>query len=230
MSTTTLPRVLVVLGVVLLVAPALVPVQPVLYHDTRPGTVDNRSQLEARGYEVVAYGNLSQRGQDLYVRALQERGEYTVPVGQGAPEFPYRSPAEIRESRDYRDRQARTTIVVERPPDAQLPPADEPVYRAEHMQERDQERKRGGEAERTPGDGDAGSGGGDQRGTDAEGTRQTADDRSVEEWRQQIARFDVVETRTDRPPLDAPASLLRLLSAVGGVLAIGVGGYLRAQP
>lgn len=219
MARTTLTRALVLLGVVLLVAPALLPIQPVLYHDTGHGTVDDRAELEAQGYEVVAYENLSARGQELYVTTLRAGGEYYVPLGAGADEFPYPSPSELREVRDYRQRTALGRIVIERPTHGDLPPADEPVHAAEHLDERgdDRDRKRG-----TPGDG--------ERATPGDRERGTADGRSVEERRQQIARYDVVETRTDLPPLEAPASLLRLLSVVGGVLALGIGGYLGSQP
>lgn len=219
MARTTLTRALVLLGVVLLVAPALLPVQPVLYHDTRRGTVDDRADLEAQGYEVVAYENLSARGQELYVTTLRAGGEYYVPLGAGADEFPYPSPSELRDVGDYRERSTLGRIVVKRPTDGELPPADEPLRAAEHFEERGDDR---GRKRTTPGDG--------ERATQRDRERGTADDRSVEERRQQIARYDVVETRTDLPPLEAPAPLMRLLSVVGGVLALGIGGYLGAQP
>lgn len=220
MARTILTRALVLLGAVLLVAPALVPIQPVLYHDTRHGTVDDRAELEAQGYEVVAYENLSARGQELYVATLRAGGEYYVPLGAGADEFPYPSPSELRDVRDYRQRSTLGRIVIERPTDGDLPPADEPLRAAERPGKPGGDRDR--ERDGTPGDG--------ERATPADRERGTEDDRSVEERRQQIARYDVVETRTDLPPLEAPASLLRLLSVVGGVLALGIGGYLGAQP
>lgn len=203
----TIANVLLVVGIALLVAPMFAPIQPVLYHDTHRGTMDNRSQLEAQGYEIVAYENLSDRGKELYVRTLREGGQYHVPTGAGAAEFAYPSPDELAQVEDYRKREALTTVVIERPPDADLPPPDEPVDAAEHIEERRKDREEGrtGEHERQTG-------------------------QSVEERRQQIARYEVLTTQTGRPPLTATASLLRLLSTVLGVTALGLGGYLRSLP
>lgn len=196
---TTLSSALVVLGVVLLVGPALFPIQPVLYHDTRQGTLDNRTQLEQQGYEIVAYENLSDRGRELYVGALNSGGEYSVPVDAGASDFAYPTAGELSNVTDYREQNALRSIVIERPVDADLPPPDEPVHAAEYRGGRDEE-----------------------RGTD--------DGPSVEERRRQIARYDLMTTKTDQPPLTATPSLLRLLSAVVGILALGTGGYLRSKP
>lgn len=204
---------LVVVGVVMLVAPALAPVQPVLYHDTREGTTENETQLEQQGFTVVAYGNLSERGQELYVETLRNGGEYTVSQGAGASEFAYPTPGELGEVDDYPERRALTTVVVERPPDAEtLPPSDEPVEFAEDIAERREERR--------------------QRAREAgEPTPEPDPDRpSVEEFRQQIARYDMMSTRTASPPLTATGPLLRLLSAGLGIVAIGVGGYRRSLP
>lgn len=194
---TTLANALLVAGVALLVAPVLFPIQPVLYHDTHRGTVGNESQIQADGYEIVAYENLSERGQQLYVRTLRAGGEYRAPVDEGAPDFAYPSPTELADVRDYRNRNALQGIVVERPPDADLPPPHEPVEAAERSHRHAEE-----------------------RGTEPE--------QSVEERRRQIARYDVMTTRTDRPPLTASSALLRLLSTAAGVLALGTGGYLRS--
>jgi hypothetical protein len=191
--------VVVALGIVLLVTPAFFPVQQLLFHETRAGTVGNESQLERDGYEIVAYENLSERGKTVYVRALENGGQYAVPVGEGAPEFDYSG----------EDPGARTrpgSVVIERPPDAaDLPDADEPVEAVDRARERARER-----AERNP---------------DADVT--TPD---FEERRREIARYDLIETRLDSPPLTASANLVRLLSALGGVLCIGVGGYRAARP
>lgn len=200
----TLSTALVVAGIALLVAPVLFPIQPVLYHDTRRGTTDDRAELETRGYEIVAYENLSERGQELYLLTLRNGGEYQAPLGTGAPEFAYPTRGELADVEDYRERETRRSIVVERPPDADLPPPDEPVEIAERRSERREQAVEEGERP-TP-------------------TASTA------ERRRQIARYDLLTTRTDRPPLTATASLLRLLSAVGGVLALGTGGYLRSLP
>lgn len=196
---TTLSGALVVLGIALLVTPALFPLQPVLYHDTRRGTMANESQIEQEPYEVVAYENLSERGQALYVRTLRADGEYRVGLDSGAPDFAYPTSAELAAADDYEARKELRGIVVERPPNADLPPADEPFHIAENAHERGER-------------------------------RETASNQTQAELRRQIARYDVMTTRTDKPPLTAPSSLLRLISALAGVLAIGTGGYLRSKP
>lgn len=197
--TPALSTVLLGLGVVLLVTPALFPIQPVLYHDSRRGTVDNRSVIEERGFEIVAYENLSERGQELYVLTLENDGRYSVPLDEGAPDFAYPTDGDLGEFRDYDDRRALEHVVIERPPDADLPPPDEQVEAAEHIRERAIERG-------------------------------SEDPPSLEEARRQIARFDMMRTRTDNPPLDEPKSLARLVSAILGVVAIATGGYQRSRP
>ena len=132
----TLSTALLVVGVGLLLAPALFPIPPVLIHDTGPESLENASEMRASGYTVVAYENLSERGQRLYVRTLRNDGEYRVPVGEGAPDFPYPAPAELGDADGYRERAAMQGVVVERPPDGDLPPPDEPVEAAEHVRER----------------------------------------------------------------------------------------------
>lgn len=201
--------VLVALGVVLLVGPALFPVQPVLYHDTRAGTMANATELQREGIPIVAYENLSERGQALYVATLRAGGEYSVPLGEGAPDFGYPTPGELGAVDDYDERRTMTRIAVERPPDADLPPPDEPVAHAEERVRDEREGKDEGERTATPG---------------------TETGPTVEEMRRQVARYDVMRTRTDRPPQTAPANLVRLLSVVLGIVAIGVGGYRRSLP
>lgn len=197
--TSTFAGGLAALGIALLVAPALFPVQPVLFHDTDPGTTMNGSQLAEQNVTVVAYEDLSDRGKELYLAALRNGGEYTVPQGQGASDFAYPSNAELREVEDYDERRRMMQVVIERPDDGSLPPADEPVDRAEYVAERESEREGGS-------------------------------NRSEAEIRAQIARYDAMTTRTGQPDLMATPSLLRFLSAAGGVLAIGVGGYVRSKP
>jgi hypothetical protein len=115
-------------------------------------------------------------------------------------------------------------IVIERPPDADLPEADEPLRAAEDLQERREERRRERQAEReagtaTPTDG-----------TVNETATPTPERPGPEELRRTITRYDVMETTTDNPPLPAPANLARLLPALAGILAIGVGGYRSSLP
>lgn len=188
---------LLVVGVAVLLLPALFPVQQVLYHETRAGTMANESELEQQGYTVVAYENLSARGQELYVAALESPEPYTVPAGQGAAEFPYETPSGFEEIEDYERRRALTSIVIERPDESDLPPPDEPIEMVEY------------EADQRP-----------------ESVNQTA----VEQRQRQTARYDLMTVEKSTPPLTATSNLLRLGMAVFGVLAIGIGGYLRASP
>lgn len=227
--------VLAALGLVLLLAPALVPVQPLLYHYPDAGTAQNESELEREGYEIIAYENLSDRGQELYRQSLRE-GSLGVPLGQGAPDFEYPTSAELAAVEgDFEERRRLRTIVIERPPDADLPPPAEPVERAAEIQERRQER-RGERAERReraerPPTTTAGATSGN--GTAAEATPSPTETRTtptLEERRETIARYDVMTTLTELPPLTAPPSLARLLTAMLGVVLLGIGGYRYTQP
>jgi hypothetical protein len=104
---------LLVLGVLSLVVPALVPVGSEHVHDTRPTTTESRAELEDRGVPVLAYDDLSDRGQAVYREALLTGGVYSVPPGQGiqALEYPDNDPK---------------LVAIERPADAEdLPSPDE---------------------------------------------------------------------------------------------------------
>lgn len=220
----TLAHGLVVVGIVLLVGPAIAPVQQYRIHDTRDGTIADRAELEREGYRVVAYENLSDRGQELYRKTLENGGRYTVPMDQGASDFEYEASRDDSRS-DVRGRGDRPgVIVIERPPDADLPEADEPVRAAEDLRERREERRRERQAEReagtaTPTDGSANT-----------TVTPTPEGPSYEELRATITRYDVMQTSTDTPPLPAPQNLVRLLAALGGILGIGVGGYRASLP
>lgn len=204
------PTALVFLGVVLLLAPAAVPVQPHLTQTAQPGTILDEAALEEEGYTVVAYENLSDRGKAIYRATLREGGSYTLPSGAGAAEFPYPSGEDLSDVEDYRQREIQSSVVIERPPDVDLPPADEPV----------------GMAGLDEGDGQEVGGGAEPPAQREGGPR--GDGPNV--TRAQIARYDVVETRTERPGMGARANLLRLLSVVLGVLALVTGGYYRSLP
>ena len=193
-----LSTVLLVAGLVLLIAPTLVPIQPTLVHDTTRGTIGNASEISADGYEIVAYENLSDRGQELYVQTLRSGGTYSVPVGEGAPEFRYPTAGELGETESYQERNALQAVVIERPVASDLPPPDEDVAMAEQILEHNQRANESGVSEA--------------------------------ELRRQIGRYDLMTTRTARPPLQEPASLAHLGIAVLGVLAIGTGGYFRSKP
>ncbi|MDS0281331.1 hypothetical protein [Haloarcula onubensis] len=207
----TASTVLVVVGVVALLGPALVPVQQVLYHEVGAGTTMNGSQLEAEGYTVVGYENLSERGQEIYVAALESPDrEYTVPVGEGAPEFPYDGAVEADRREDYRTYQRLTGIVVERPDDADLPPPAEPVGRIDYQREQRDERPTS------------------QNATESEADTQRQ--RALERREQAIGRYDLLTVRKGSPPLTDPANLVRLGAVAFGAVALGVGGYLRSRP
>lgn len=193
----TLTTALVVVGVALVLAPALVPIPTVLVHDTTDTAYGGADELRERGYTVVAYENLSERGQELYVRTLDGGGRYTVPQGSGAPEFDYAA------SRgDSSARLGTGGIAIERPPDADLPPADEGRGDLQYIVE-NRQRRANATGEPVP---------------------------TAAEVRRQISRYDAMSVRTSKPPLGDPAALARLVSAALGIVSLGVGGYRRAQP
>jgi len=207
----TASTVLLVVGVAALLVPALVPVQQVLYHEAGAGTTANGSQLEAEGYTVIAYENLSQRGQEIYVTALESPDrEYSVPVGEGAPEFPYDGASEADRREDYRTYQRLTGIVIERPDDADLPPPAEPVGRID------------GEREQRPEQSAS------QNATDSENAAQR--EPALEQRERAIGTYDLMTVRKGSPPLTDPANLLRLGAVAVGAVALGLGGYLRSRP
>lgn len=115
----------IALGAVLLAAPFALPADSVRWHDTDPTIEDNVTLIESEGYDIVTYGALSSRGQELYVRTLENGGSHRVPVGDGAPEFTYPTESELDES-NVTERLTAGAVVVERPDGGtDLPPADE---------------------------------------------------------------------------------------------------------
>lgn len=116
---------LVVVGVCLFVLPAIFPVQSVLVHDTGPRTSANATELEESGVTVIAYENLSERGQELYRESLDARGEYYVDEGEGASAFPYPSPEELRGQQETSRFLMLGTVAIDRAGHDDLPPADE---------------------------------------------------------------------------------------------------------
>jgi hypothetical protein len=209
-------HVLVVLGVGLLVAPALAPVQQYRIHETTPETPADRATLEERGVEVIAYENLSDRGQELYRETLRNGGRYAVPVGQGAPDFGYGTddPAD-GEPESVRRRPG--VVAIERPPDADLPPADESERSVERA--RREARERAEERERRT---DA-----DDANRTRTRTRTTPDTEAI---RERVQQYDLMGTRTDTPPLTDSGTLLRLLSVLGAVCCLCIGGYRGSKP
>jgi len=190
---------LVAAGVVLLLVPSLAPVQQVLYHETGPGTVENGTTLEREGFTVVEYEELSDRGQELYGRALRNGGRTTVPVGHGASDFPYLAESELAEYENYEERERARSVVIERPDGSDLPPADEPLRAAEYRVRED-----------------------------GENEQSTPSEAEIQQRESEIARYDVMATYSGEPPLNGTQHLLRLLALLAGVVAIGTGGYLLA--
>lgn len=180
---------LVVFAVVLFTLPALFPVQAVLTHDTGPVTFDSKEQLQEQGITIIAYENMTERGQELYVQTLEANGEYRVPVGEGASDFEYLTSEERMQAFEGNQNQRPGAVVIERPEESDLPRADEP-FSEEH---RDNDR---------------------------------AED---EQRRQQVQRYDMMQTSTGPPPLGTIPQLLRLAAALLAVISLGVGGYLRSS-
>ncbi|WP_459194773.1 hypothetical protein [Halosimplex sp. J119] len=122
---------LVALGVVLLAGSAVVPVGTVLWHDASAEQPDfaegNETALRGEGYDVVAYENLSERGQELYVTTLENGGEYRVPAGEGTDDFEYLSRTDVVETanRSGFDFRSAMQVAIERPNGSDLPDADE---------------------------------------------------------------------------------------------------------
>jgi hypothetical protein len=119
---------LVLVGLVSFGLALAFPVEPVRVHDTSGSMYANESTAEEMGYPVVAYENLSDRGQKLYVQTLENGGTYRVPAGQGAPDFAYPTDSEVRHAgaRVGSDRTSNVEVLIERPAeDGHLPPSDE---------------------------------------------------------------------------------------------------------
>jgi hypothetical protein len=125
----TVATALVVVAAVLFTVPAVFPVQAMLVHDTGSYVSGSPDELRQEGHEIIAYENLSTRGQELYRKALANDGEYRVPLGEGAPEFSYLNQTERRQAYENDNRSAVRAVVIERPEDGgDLPPADEPNF------------------------------------------------------------------------------------------------------
>lgn len=104
------------------------PVEPVRVHDTSGSMYANESTAEEMGYPVVAYENLSDRGQELYAKTLENGGTYRVPAGQGASDFAYPTDGEVRHAgaRVGSDQTSNVEVLIQRPADdGHLPPSDE---------------------------------------------------------------------------------------------------------
>ncbi|WP_415378696.1 hypothetical protein [Halosimplex sp. TS25] len=125
----TLGTVLAVLAVVLFTVPAFFPVQPMLVHETDEYMTGSPEELRQEGHEIIAYENLSARGQELYRQTLRNDGEYRVAVGEGASEFSYLNQTERRRAYENDNRSAVRAVVIERPEDdSDLPPPQVPRF------------------------------------------------------------------------------------------------------
>ncbi|WP_459194439.1 hypothetical protein [Halosimplex sp. J119] len=143
----TLGTALVVLAIVLFTVPAFFPVQPVLVHDTDRSVNAPPEELRQEGYRIIGYENLSSRGQELYVEALKQRRDYSVPQGQGADEFPYLNQTEIQQVYRNDNRSDLDQVVIKRPADdSGLPPAGEYYHERDpeetNMTEQEREQRR----------------------------------------------------------------------------------------
>lgn len=120
---------LVGVALLLFVIPAFVPVQPMLTHNTEYSVSLGPDRLQEEGFEIVQYGNLSDRGQELYVRTLERGGEYQVGQGAGAPDFDYPTDQERIDGAGDGSATRPGAVAIERPADdSHLPPADERTF------------------------------------------------------------------------------------------------------
>jgi hypothetical protein len=124
----TVGTALVVLAIVLFVVPAVFPVQPMLTHDTGRSTSAPPAELRQQGVPIVAYENLTDRGQEIYVETLEANGEYRVPADEGAPAFVYPTDAERRAAFESDNMTAAGEVVIERPEDDENLPRAEEYY------------------------------------------------------------------------------------------------------
>ena len=119
---------LALLAIPLLGMPAILPVDPVLVHNTGDTTkANNTSALQQYHYGVYDASNLSERGREIYRNALQTEDAYRVPVGQGAPEFQYPTREAVSNLSQTNITAAlrMSSVALVRSPDDGLPPADE---------------------------------------------------------------------------------------------------------
>ena len=138
----TLGTALVVLAAVLFVVPAFFPVQAALVHNTGASQPGEPELIREDGYDIVAYENLSERGQELYVKTLENGGEHSVTQGNGAPDFEYPTSAERGATFENGSLDRPGAIVVVRPEDDDdLPRADERPFGPPREGETEKERR-----------------------------------------------------------------------------------------
>lgn len=115
MQRRALAALLVVLSLPLFGVPALVPVEDVRHHQSSPYLGESATLGADAAVTVVAYENLSDRGQSLYRATLENGGSHWVHKGEGAEGFGYPGAGD----------DAVPTVVVDRAGATDLPPADE---------------------------------------------------------------------------------------------------------
>jgi hypothetical protein len=209
---------LLVVGAVLLIAPAVVPVQQVLSHEVGGAITAERIELQERGVEVIAYENLSERGKELYEQALRNDGMYQVPAGQGASDFRYRGELESDRTDAAEQRFGQRTVAIERPDEADFPVVDGRA--PERRPPESEPREAGGTGESSAESGGTAS---------ADGTDATGDEAAAERP-PNAERYNLLRTSLGQPPLTDPGNLLRFVSVLAGVVMLGSGGYLRSKP
>lgn len=173
----------ILIGVGLSTAVLLFPVEQVHVHDTRSGTTLNESTADQYGYKILEYENLSDRGQELYVKTLENGGLYRVPVGKGADDWSYPTEDELRPPGPNApdNYTANTDVIIKRPEnDSHLPPADENPESAK-----------------------------------VEGPNQST-----------VKDYDLMETRTKKPPIGSGAHIPRLGGLVLSLTSLTTGAYL----
>jgi hypothetical protein len=207
---------LLVVGAILLIAPAVMPVQQILLHEAEGPLLIERAELEERGVEVVAYENLSDRGKELYEQTLRNDGSYRIPAGQGATDFQYRTELDADEESEPRQRFGPRVVAIERPEDGDLPTLDRgvPERRPPNSEPREAS-EASGETDGEPGD------------TTATSTDETGN-QSPEQ--REETEYTLLRTSYGQPPLTDSGNLLRFVSVLAGVVMLGSGGYLRSKP
>ncbi|MFC5972610.1 hypothetical protein ACFPYI_14830 [Halomarina salina] len=117
MERRTVSIVLLLLSLPLFAAPAMLPVEDVRMHDTTSYLGENATVTDSPAVRVVAYENLSTHAQDLYRQTLEHDGTYRVAIDDGASDYRY-----------YNGNGQFKSLVIERPANSTLPPADESYH------------------------------------------------------------------------------------------------------
>lgn len=101
---------LLIVGVALLGATTTFSDEQARIHDTSPEAPETVERYEDPAYTVVAFEDMNDRGQSIYLDAITSGGEWTRPIGEGVGHWPY-------DEQRY--------LIVDRAGNDSLPPADE---------------------------------------------------------------------------------------------------------